>query len=92
MTAIVSTLVSDLVRPDGRESRIALRYDGADVTYGALQTTCAAFARTLLGLGLGRGERVAVYLDKRVETVVGMFGASLAGLVFVPVNPFLKGE
>jgi acyl-CoA ligase (AMP-forming) (exosortase A-associated) len=92
MTAIVRTLVGDLVRPDGRESRIALRYDGADVTYGALEATCAAFARTLLGLGLGRGERVAVYLDKRIETVVGMFGASLAGLVFVPVNPLLKGE
>jgi len=92
MTAIVRTLVSDLVRPDGRESRVALRYDGADVTYGALEATCRAFARTIIGLGLARGERVAVYLDKRVEAVVGMFGAALAGTVFVPVNPLLKGE
>jgi acyl-CoA synthetase (AMP-forming)/AMP-acid ligase II len=92
MTAIVRTLVSDLIRPDGRESRIALRHDGADVSYGALHATCQAFARSLLALKLTRGERVAVYLDKRIETVVGMFGAAAAGLVFVPVNPLLKGE
>ena len=92
MTAIVRTLVSDLIRPDGSESRIALRHDGADVSYGALHATCQAFARSLLALKLTRGERVAVYLDKRIETVVGMFGAAAAGLVFVPVNPLLKGE
>ena len=40
--------------------------------------------------GLGRGDRVAVYLDKRVETVAAIFGASAAGGVFVPVNPLLR--
>jgi acyl-CoA ligase (AMP-forming) (exosortase A-associated) len=37
-------------------------------------------------------ERVAIYLDKRLETVHALFGASLAGGVFVPVNPLLKAE
>ncbi len=46
----------------------------------------------LLADGLGRGERVAVYLEKRVENVVAMFGAAAAGGVFVPVNPLLKPE
>jgi acyl-CoA synthetase (AMP-forming)/AMP-acid ligase II len=44
----------------------------------------------LQGLGLGRGHRVAIYLDKRVETVVSVFGTSIAGGVFVPVNPLLR--
>jgi acyl-CoA ligase (AMP-forming) (exosortase A-associated) len=43
-----------------------------------------------MGLGLGRLERVVIYLPKQPENVVGMFGAARAGGVFVPVNPLLK--
>jgi acyl-CoA ligase (AMP-forming) (exosortase A-associated) len=39
-----------------------------------------------------RTDRVAVYLEKRIENVAAMFGASLIGAVFVPVNPLLKAE
>ena len=33
---------------------------------------------------------MAIYLDKRIETVESIFAASAAGVVFVPVNPMLK--
>ncbi len=92
MTAIVRTIVADLLRPDGRESRAALRFGKVDTSYGALFEECHAFAQGLLSLHIRRGERVAVYLEKRRENVVGMFGASVAGAVFVPINPLLKGE
>ncbi|HZX31662.1 MAG TPA: acyl-CoA ligase (AMP-forming), exosortase A system-associated, partial [Rhodocyclaceae bacterium] len=39
-----------------------------------------------------RGERVAIYLEKRFEFVIAAFGATAAGAVFVPVNPLLKPE
>lgn len=42
--------------------------------------------------GLGRLDRVAVYLPKTLETVAAMFGAAAAGGSFVPVNPVLKGD
>ena len=71
---------------------MALRYAGVDVNYQALHDQCEAFGSYLLGMKLGKGERVAVYLEKRPETVVAMFGAAMAGLVFVPVNPLLKGD
>ncbi len=61
-------------------------------SYGELQTTTARFGAGLVGLGLARGERVAIYLDKRIEFVAAAFGASAAGGVFVPVNPILKAE
>lgn len=48
---------------------------------------CAAGLR---GLGLARGERVAVYLEKRCETVIACFAAPHAGAAFVPLNPLLK--
>ena len=50
------------------------------------------FASGLMHLGLARGERVAIYLEKRFETVIASFGAPAAGGVFVPLNPLLKPE
>ncbi|WP_310527806.1 AMP-binding protein, partial [Nocardioides sp.] len=47
-------------------------------------------AGALRSLGVSRGDRVAVFLDKRPETIAAIFGASAAGAVFVPVNPALK--
>ena len=43
-------------------------------------------------LGLARGDRVAIYLDKRIETVCAIFGTSVAGAVFVPINPLLRAR
>ena len=70
--------------------REALAYGGARLDYGALAAQVLDCAAGLLRLGLGRSERVAVYLEKRVETVIGIFGAAATGGVFVPVNPVLK--
>lgn len=92
MTSIVRSVVADLIRPDGREDRLALRSDGTDWTYGRLHATCVDFAVAMRELGLPKGDRVAVYLEKRVETVAAMFGAAMAGLVFVPINPLLKPD
>ena len=47
-------------------------------------------AGALLGLGIGSGERVAVYLPKQPEAVFSLFGAAAAGACFVPINPLLK--
>ncbi|MBP8298090.1 MAG: acyl-CoA ligase (AMP-forming), exosortase A system-associated, partial [Burkholderiales bacterium] len=55
-----------------------------------LAAQVARFAGGLAGAGLQRSERVAIWLEKRVEAVVCAFGAAAAGGVFVPVNPLLK--
>ena len=70
----------------------ALTFSGATQRYGELDTALDRFASGLLALGLERSERVAIYLDKRPETVTAFFGISAAGGVFVPVNPILKAE
>jgi acyl-CoA ligase (AMP-forming) (exosortase A-associated) len=70
----------------------ALVYMRERLTYGTLASLVRSSANALLNDGIGRGERVAVYLEKRIETVAGMFGASAGGAVFVPVNPLLKPE
>lgn len=70
----------------------ALTYGKATLNYGELQESISCFASGLMSLGLARGERVAIYLEKRFETVIASFGAPAAGGVFVPLNPLLKSE
>ncbi|MET3133192.1 acyl-CoA ligase (AMP-forming) (exosortase A-associated) [Oxalobacteraceae bacterium GrIS 1.11] len=70
----------------------ALSYLGVQLSYAALAQTVRASAGALLALGLERGERVGVYLEKREETVAALFGAAAAGGVFVPLNPLLKPD
>ena len=70
----------------------ALSAQGRTSTYAQLATQVEAFAGALSALGLKRSERVAIYLDKREEFVVSVFGTAAAGGTFVPVNPLLKNH
>ena len=65
----------------------ALAYGAARCTYRELADQVNAAAALFLAQGMQPGERVAVYMEKRIENVVAMFGAAAAGCVFVPVNP-----
>jgi len=71
---------------------IALSYGKQSMSYGELQRSIDGLVAGLVGLGLQRGERIAIYLEKRFETVVASFGATAAGCVFVPLNPLLKAD
>src|SRR5579883_3278565 len=68
----------------------AVSYRGEVLDYCALLHRVEAMADAYAAVGLKRGERVGIYLEKRFETVVAMFGAAAAGIVFVPINPILK--
>ena len=68
----------------------ALSYRNVTVSYAEAWRMSRSVAEQLLAVGLGRGDRVAIYLEKRIESVVSMFAVSAAGGVFVPVNHVLK--
>jgi acyl-CoA ligase (AMP-forming) (exosortase A-associated) len=68
----------------------ALGAEKAALGYAPLAGAVENFAGALFRLGLPRGGRVAVWLEKRAETVIACFGAAAAGGAFVPVNPVLK--
>ena len=71
-------------------TQCALTTGDQHVLYVDLQAQVSACASGLLALGLGPGERVAVFLEKRCEAVVASFAAPAAAGVLVPVNPLLK--
>jgi acyl-CoA ligase (AMP-forming) (exosortase A-associated) len=74
------------------ESAAALTYGDTTRTYAELWDTVARFAAGLVELGVEKDDRVAVFLEKRLETVESVFGISAAGGVFVPINPLLKPQ
>lgn len=68
----------------------AVTFKNATLKYAELWHQVCAVAAKLDALGLEREQRVAVFLDKRIETVAAIFGTSAAGGVFVPINPLLR--
>jgi acyl-CoA ligase (AMP-forming) (exosortase A-associated) len=88
MRARLTDLIQVMAARQG--DRPAVTGKSTTLTYAQLwQEVCrvgAGFRR----LGLARGDRVAIYLDKRVETVVSILGSCAAGGAFVPVNPLLR--
>src|SRR5258706_7038107 len=81
-----------LFAADRTPHAVALHDNGAAMAYGDLALHIRGFAGALHALGVRRGDRVAIYLDKRAETVIASFGAPAHGAVFVPINPLLKAD
>ena len=91
---ISSNLLHELVEASAIRGAgcTALTYGSESLEYGALANGISAFASGLMTLQLARSERVAIFLDKRPETVIAAFGTAGAGCVFVPINPLLKPD
>ena len=58
----------------GARGRPALTFKDVTLTYAQLWHEVRDFGAALSVRGLRRGNRVAVYLDKRIETVTAFFG------------------
>ncbi|AFM24841.1 AMP-binding protein [Desulfomonile tiedjei] len=50
-----------------------------------------SIAHNLISMGLGKGDRVLVFLKNPVATTLAMFGIWKAGAVFIPVNTSYMG-
>ncbi|MEV6606211.1 acyl-CoA ligase (AMP-forming), exosortase A system-associated [Kutzneria sp. NPDC051319] len=76
----------------GDPDRPALTFKDATLSYRELADRVGRLAAGLAGLGVRRGDRVAVYAEKRIDTVVALMAISAAGAAFVPVNPLFKAR
>lgn len=85
-------LLHDLIIPHAtaRPDRPSLHRGQRTLSYGEICDQLRKAASGLVQLGLEPGERVGIYLNKRIEAVLSYFACSYAGLVFVPINPSLK--
>ncbi len=68
----------------------ALIHRDATLDYRELDAAINSTANKLVALGIEPHDRVAVFLPKIPENIIGMFAANRANAVFVPINAVLK--
>ncbi len=96
--ALVNLTVGQLLaqRADshaGQPALVGVRHDGspARLTYAQLYDEAARVATALSGLA-ERGSFIALWAPNMVEWPIIQYGAALAGMVLVALNPALRAE
>jgi amino acid adenylation domain-containing protein len=74
---------SAAARPDA----IAVVDRDRRLTYAELDAWSNRVANLLLDLGVQRGDRVALYLEKSLEAVAALYGVLKAGAAYTPLDP-----
>lgn len=72
--------------------KVALIVGSQRLTYRYLDEQANRVARSLMALGVVRGDRVAICLDNSAEAVLAIFGTLKAGGVFVLVDPGTRAD
>ena len=65
----------------------ALLFFGKKISYGELDRLVNRFAQALVGLGVRKGDRVAIMLPNIPQMVIAYYGTLRSGAVAVPTNP-----
>ncbi len=66
----------------------AVRRSGKALTYAELEMKSNQLAHVLREQGIRKGDRVGFYLNKSLETIIGVYGIMKAGAAYVPLDPF----
>lgn len=75
-----------------RGKKVAL-FDGEErIRYRDILYRADKLAATMADRGIGRGDKVALFLRNSPEFIYAVFAISKLGAIAVPVNTFLKGE
>jgi len=72
--------------PDDRAKSFATLVAGRRVSYADVEAVSARYANALVALGVARGDRVAVQVDKNIEMLLLYLGCLRVGAVFLPLN------
>ncbi len=67
--------------------RPAIIYLGEKFTYRRLKDLIDRFATSLTQLGIGKGDKVMIYISNSVQWVIAFFGIQKIGGVVIPVPP-----
>jgi long-chain acyl-CoA synthetase len=83
-----SLLTTAQLLPD----KMAIAVGAKEFTYRDLYHAATCLANALHARGLSRGDRVAIYMDNTWECVVSIYAVSMAGGVFLVINPQTKSD
>jgi amino acid adenylation domain-containing protein len=65
----------------------AIIYRNDVMTYAQLDRESNAMAHFLLETGVERGERIGIYMDRSIPSIVSVFGILKSGATYVPIDP-----
>ncbi|MQA24117.1 MAG: AMP-binding protein [Micromonosporaceae bacterium] len=84
------TLLARLAEEDA--DRVLIRTRAGDVTRGSLAESVTRLSGGLAALGIGPGDRVAVFAENRPEHFTLAFALNRIGAAYSPVNPLYRGD
>lgn len=70
----------------GRRGTVGLEFGGRDFTFGEIDARSNRLAQLFLKRGLGKGDRLCVYLVNCVEMIDIYLACVKLGVIFVPIN------
>lgn len=71
-------------------NRVAIIFGGMELTYSELKNLSDRFASALVGLGVKKGDRVAIHLVNCPQFAIAYYGAIRLGATFTPLSPLLS--
>lgn len=71
------------------KEKIAVKMGAEAITYAELGIKTNRFANALLGLGVKKGERIAIFMWNAIEYLYADYGSAKIGAVKVPLNHML---
>jgi crotonobetaine/carnitine-CoA ligase len=86
----IGNILARKARDNG--DRTYLMFEGRRYSYREVDATTTRIANALLGLGLRKGDHVAILLDNRPELLWLYFALGKIGGVSVPINTAAKGD
>ncbi|MEG3658598.1 amino acid adenylation domain-containing protein [Arenibacter palladensis] len=70
----------------------AFKYGGTSISYAELELKTNQLGNYLVGKGVRKGDRVGIYMNRCLETVIAIYGIMKSGAAYVPLDPFAPHE
>jgi len=67
--------------------RQAIVFKDESITYKELENITNKLANTLFNKGISKGDRIGIFLNKSIASIIGIFGILKAGAAYVPIDP-----
>ncbi|MEM1537745.1 MAG: long-chain fatty acid--CoA ligase [Candidatus Nezhaarchaeales archaeon] len=86
------TSLPQLLKETARKypNRVAIVFEGFKITFKELDHLADRFATALAGLGVRKGDVVAIFLPNTPQFVIGYYGAMRIGAIVTTVSPLYK--
>ena len=94
MTLIPQRLLGEalLISAKKYPSKTAIISKGKEYPYSLLKDSAEKLAWHLVNAGIKKGDRVAICMENSWQSIVSIYGTTLAGAVFLVINPQTKAD